>query len=94
MISAAAKRTLVRMQEAEDDDEYGGEIVCEGRVCYVGLDRISKATVFELLRYVLISDESEQGKGVERYTINEEGRAMVADPNYRPKILDLLSGHP
>ena len=83
-------RILTRLKEAEDADNLDdAEIVCEGRTCYVGLDTVSKATVFELLRLVLISDDSEQGKGVERYSLNEEGRAMVADPKYIPKIVAL-----
>ena len=91
MISAGAMRILKRMTEAEAIEEWeDAEIVCDGRTCYVGLDSISKACVYELLRFVLISDESEQGKGVERYSLNEEGRAMVADPNYVPKIVPLL----
>lgn len=91
VLSNAARKALKRMKAAEDaDDLYSAEIVCEGRECYVGLDRIAKATVFELLRYVLIHDDSEQGKGVERYTLNEEGRAILADPNYQPKILAAL----
>ncbi len=87
MISAAAMRVLLRMQEAENADNLDeAEIVCEGRYCYVGLVSISKATVNELLRVVLIHDDSDQGGGMERYSLNEEGRAMVKDPNYTPKI--------
>lgn len=92
MISKAAMRVLTQMKDAEDTDDFDdAEIVCEGRSCYVGLDSISKATVNELLRLVLISDDSD-GKGVERYSLNEEGRAMVADPDYIPKIVPLLAG--
>ena len=92
MISKGAMRILERLKAAEDADELDdAEIVCEGRVCYVGLDTVSKAKVYELLRYVLIRDDSEQDKGVERYSLNEEGRAIVADPSYVPKIVTLLS---
>lgn len=92
-LSVAARRVLQRMKAAEDaDDLDNAEIVCEGRICYVGLDRTTKGVVYELLRYVLIHDDSEQGKGVERYTLNEEGRAILADPNYVPLITRVLSG--
>ena len=92
MISNAAMRILTQLKAAEDDDNLDdAEIVCEGRYCYVGLDSISKATVNELLRVVLIRDDSDQNGKLERYSINEEGRAMVNDPNYIPKIVSLLT---
>lgn len=79
LISAAARRHLQRLKDAEDRDDFDdAEIVCEGRECYIGTDAIAKRVVFELLRLCLLKDESEQGKGVERYTINEEGRAIAA----------------
>ena len=88
MISKAATGLLRELKDAEDrDDLYDAEVVCEGRTCYVGLRNVSRATVYELLRLVLLHDDSEQGKGVERYTLNEEGRAMVDDPAYVPMIV-------
>jgi len=85
-------RVLLRLQEAEDADNLDdAEIVCEGRDCYIGLTSISKATVNQLLRLVLIRDDSDWGGGMERYSLNEEGRAMVKDPNYIPKIVPILA---
>jgi hypothetical protein len=93
MLSAAAHKTLARMKTAEDADELAdAEIVCEGRECWIGLTKIARRTLNELLRLCLVHDDSEQGKGVERYTLNSEGRAMVADPNYVPMIAKLLTG--
>ncbi len=87
MLSTAATNVLSLMQRAEDTAEYSdAEIVCEGRYCYVGLKSISKATVNELLRLVLIRDDSDQNGKVERYTLNEEGRAILIDSTYIPKI--------
>ena len=92
MISKAAMRALVRMKDAESADNLDdAEIVCEGRTCYIGLDLIAKATVNELLRLVLIRDDSDQNGKVERYSINEEGRAILDDPNYIPKIVPILN---
>ena len=92
MISQAAMRVLTQMKQAEAEDNLDdAEIVCEGRSCYIGLSSISKATVNELLRLVLIHDDSNQGGGMERYSLNEEGRAMVDDPNYVPKIVKILA---
>ena len=85
-------RVLIQMKQAEAEDNLDdAEIVCEGRSCYVGLDSISKATVNELLQFVLIRDGSDQGGKMERYSLNEEGRAMVDDPNYVPKIVEILA---
>ena len=92
MISNAAMQILTQLKDAEDADNLDdAEIVCEGRSCYVGLRSISKATVNELLRVVLIRDDSDQNGKLERYSLNEEGRSMVADPTYIPKIVLLLS---
>lgn len=91
MISKAAMNILVDLRDAEDrDDLYGAEVVCEGRTCFLGLKTVSKSRVYELLRLVLVCDDSEQGGGLERYSLNEEGRAMVNDPGYIPKIVPIL----
>lgn len=92
VISKTARRILEQLKSAEDvDDLDNAEIVCEGRVCYVGLYTVSKAAVYELLRVVLISDDSDQGGCLERYSLNEEGRAMVNNPNYIPQIVKILA---
>ena len=92
MISQAAMRILTRLKAAEDaDDLDAAEVVCEGRTCYLDLDTVSKAKVYELLRLVLLRDVTDQNGKIERYTLNEEGRAMVDDPNYMPKIVSLTT---
>ena len=93
MLSKAAKQILIDMLDAETrDDLEDAEIVCEGRECWLGLRRVSKACVNELLRLCLLHDDSEQGKGVERYTLNSEGRAIVLDEKYTPLIVRALNG--
>lgn len=90
MISNAATHLLTKLVEAEDDDLYGAEVVCEGRSCYIGLDTVSKATVNELLRLCLLHSDTEHSS-IERYSINEEGRAILADPEYVPQIVPYLT---
>lgn len=91
LLSNAAIFVLRRMKAAEDDDNLDdAEIVVEGRTCYIGLRLISKATVNELLRLCLIQDDSDQNGKLERYTINEEGRAILSNPTYKPQILAAL----
>ena len=93
MISKAAMSILTRLNDAEDrDDLDDAEVVCEGRTCYLGLDAVSKAKVYELLRLVLLRDATDQNGQMERYTLNEEGRAMVKNPDYVPKIVSLTTG--
>lgn len=84
ILSKAAQRILKTMLQAELAQEFeDAELVCEGRSCWCGLEQTSRAVVNELLRAVLIRDMSEQGKGVERYTLNEDGRRAAVDPTYR-----------
>lgn len=90
MISKAATRLLNQLVKAEDDTVYGAEVVCEGRSCYIGLNHVRKATVNELLRLCLLSDDTDQNSSVERYSINEEGRAILRNPEYVPKIVPHL----
>lgn len=86
MISKAAMRILTRLKDAEDADNLDdAEVVCDGRTCYLGLDTVSKAKVFELLRLCLLSYDNSGGS--EHYLLNEDGRAMANDPNYIPKIV-------
>jgi hypothetical protein len=74
MLSKAATSILTKLKEAEDCDNLDdAEVVCEGRYCYIGLDSVAKAKVWELLRLCLLRDTTDQGGGLERYELNEEG---------------------
>lgn len=84
-ISRAAQAVLQRMIEAHDKDDFeNAELVCDGGECWVGYRRTSRAIVNELLRAVLIRDVGEQGKRMERYSINEDSRKAAVDPTWRP----------
>lgn len=77
------------MQAAEAVDNLDdAEVVCDGRACYVGLRPVARATVNQLLRLVLLREDG-AGGGMERYTLNEESRALLKDPGYVPQILKL-----
>lgn len=80
---------LLSMLQAEQAEEFeDAELVCDGCSCWCGLEQTSRAVVNELLRSALIRDSGEQGKGVERYTLNEDGRKAALDPGYRVPELD------
>lgn len=86
-LSLGAQRVLVRMVQAEAAEEYeDAELVCEGAQAWVGLYRTSPAVVLELLQSCLISG-AVTGAGVQRYTLNEDGRKAAEDPTYRPPEL-------
>ncbi len=83
-LSAAAQRVLRLMLEAELAEQWEeAELACEGAQCWVGLERTSRTIVSELLRRALIRDCGESGKGIERYTLNEDGRRAAIDPTYQ-----------
>lgn len=70
---------LTRMRDApEGSDE--SELVCDGgRTVWLGYDRVSKATLFALLRLCAISgDGLAASNDIERYHINGTGRAILA----------------
>jgi hypothetical protein len=75
-------RSMLKAHEAQDWDN--AEIVQDGDQCWLGDERISPRTVNRLLQLCLIRHEAMGG--CDHYTINEEGRRMVADPNYTPLI--------
>lgn len=86
-MTKAALRTLREMVAAENDGFYeDAEIVCDGVECWVGARRIARATVNVLLRLCLVADQSEGNGGVEHYGLNDEGRALAANPDYVPSI--------
>ena len=84
LLSVAAQRVLKRMLEAELAEQFEeAELVCDGAQCWIGLDRTSRTIVNELLRLALVRDEGESGKGIERYTLNEDGRRAAVDPTHQ-----------
>lgn len=68
--------------ETCDEESDYGELVYERGRGFVGLDAVSGRTVFALLRACAISPE-DFGGSVERYRINETGRALLARANVR-----------
>jgi len=66
---------LAIMAAHPDDDE--GELVYERGAAYLGDTRIAARTVFALLRACVIREDGPNA-GIERYRINETGRALLA----------------
>lgn len=93
MLSRRAIEVLKTMIEAERAGEYDeAEIVCEGRTCWLGVERLSRKMVDSLVQHVAISYVSEPGS-LERYTINGSGRKIAEDPSIADRIVaGLLRG--
>ena len=73
------------------DVEDGGELVVEGGEAWYGVNRTSCRVVSNLLRLILIRDETPNGAMTDckyrYYTINEEGRKVLRNPRYVPFIV-------
>jgi hypothetical protein len=80
---------LTRMRDAPEDSDDGELVFDGGRVAWLGLEHVAPRTVFKLLRLCAISaDQFSKGGGVERFTINETGRALL-DGKPPPEFLGL-----
>ena len=75
------------------DDDVDCDLVREGREVWYGHSRTNGTVLNALLRLCLVSadDWGHEESGYQRYTINEDGRGVVQDPNYVPRILRLGS---
>lgn len=88
-LSDGAHAVVKMMYDAEREDRLDdAEVVCDGLLCWCGEKRTSRAVVSQLLRACLVRDVGEQGKGVERYVLNEDGRKAALDRSYRvPELI-------
>lgn len=83
-LTPGMRRVLELMARAEDEGRHEeAELVCEGIECWVGLARTNRAVVRLLLRSLLVRDVSDTG-GIERYAVNDTGRAALR----RPAVVD------
>jgi hypothetical protein len=90
LMTKAALRCVLEMAEAEKREDWGdAEIVRDGFDCWLGSRRVHHRTVTTLLHLCLLHDSSNQN-GVERYTLNEDGRAMAKNPDHEPRIVETL----
>lgn len=83
-LSRAAQKTLVEMAALEDDEN--GELVCEGRTCYLGYRRVGRAVADDLLRCAAIKTD-QTSENVYRYIIIETGKAIVRRPELADEVV-------
>lgn len=84
LLSKGAWR-LLKAMEPED-----AELTVERLQCWVDYERFHPRTVKQLLTYCLISQDQYTDGAYRIYTLNEEGRTLLADPEYRPVISKAL----
>jgi hypothetical protein len=83
VISVGAQTILKLMVEAESAEAFeDAELVCERAMCFVGCRSTSRAIVNELLRHALLRQVSDHGAGMERYTLNSDGRLAAVDRSH------------
>jgi len=80
---------LIAAGNASDPD-YEDEIVRERRSCWIGSQQVSPVVLDELLRLVALRDVADGGK-VERYRINDVGRALHRNPGIEADILRCIA---
>lgn len=89
MIPKGVQNLLRRILASEDE-----EIVYEkGAGWWIGDDRTSGRYPLMAIRLCLLSCDELRGfggRGMERWTINEEGRKAAADASYEPLIIEAL----
>src|SRR5208282_1707038 len=89
VILSKAAWKLLKVLAADPD----GELTCEGLSCYTDDDQSwHPRTVMQLLRYCLIRLDPFCKDSYKIYTLNEEGRTLANNPEYRPLITGVLVG--
>lgn len=77
-----------------DEDDYLSEdveAVREGRLVWVGIKTFATSTLDKALRLCAVRDVTEGTGSLERYVLNEVGRAIVNDPAQADKVVMLLA---
>lgn len=78
-LTPASARMLRQMIEEDE------EVVTEGIIAYVGSTQYSVATVYKLLREVLIKDVSSTNDAMKRYIPNQDAQSALEDPAYETR---------
>lgn len=93
MLTKRAWEILMHMDAEEKAGNHeDAEIVCEGFICYLGIDRISHRTVTNLLSHCCVSSSKDEGSSMDRFTLNGTGRAALEDNGVPERVrLALIS---
>lgn len=75
-LTPAQRRVLTQLRDTEYPDN---EIVCDGLECWIGQSRTNWRVVNALLGMMAVSDDSDDGGGARRFSINQTGECILAD---------------
>lgn len=90
VLTPAMLRVLEDMRAAEETGELeDAELVCDGRECWRGDHKTSRATVTRLLQLTLVSSSNWSG-GSEVMTLNDAGRAVLRRPDLAGELAAAL----
>lgn len=82
----SAFELLRRMRDEEAAQNWeDAEIVRDGRVAYIGCDRVPRRDLDDLLDVMAVSQRSEPGS-MERYAINGTGRGILKRPDLADEV--------
>jgi hypothetical protein len=70
---------ILKLLLAQPDGD-GKEIVCDGRSCAIGLERISRGTVNRLLAHMAVKDSGYSSGGVDIYIPTENTQQIIDRP--------------
>jgi hypothetical protein len=77
-------RQMAAEEKAENHED--AEIVCEGFICYLGVERISYRTVANLLSHCCVSSTKDEGSSMARFSLNGTGRAALQDEGVPERV--------
>jgi hypothetical protein len=87
MLTKRAWKVLRQMDAEEKAENHeDAEIVCEGFVCYLGVERISYRTVANLLAHCCVSSTKDEGSSMDRFSLNGTGRAALEDASVPERV--------
>ena len=87
LLTPRAAEILRRLRDATEDTDDAELVYAEGAGGFLGSEPVARRTVFQLIRLCAVSLDcfSKAGEGLERYSINETGRAILAEYDQRIK---------
>lgn len=79
---------VLRQMDAEEKagNHEDAEIVCEGFICYLGVERLSFRTVSNLLSHCCVSSAKDEGSSMDRFSLNGTGRAALEDEGVPERV--------
>lgn len=75
-----------------DTEEGDGDLIVDGDRCWFGEEKTSIALVYRLLREGLLRISLRSSETCIYYGITEEGRKVLANPEYEPMLRRFLRG--